>query len=279
MPDMRILFPGGKNKALTLSYDDATEQDIRLVSIMDRHGLKGTFNISSELYEPEGTVFPEGQIYRRMTKSQVTDLLLNSNHEVAVHAAQHADLIDQSPAERTWEVIKDRNNLEKQFGCIVRGMAYPYGRYNDDVISMLKSCGIAYSRTVNNNHAFDLPVNWLEWHPTCHHNDPDLMKLARRFAEVEPWFRSEVFYLWGHSYEFDTDNNWNVIEEFASYIGGRENIWYATNIEIYDYVEAWRSKIASADGKRIYNPTVTKLWIRCNNKVHVLEPGQETCIG
>ena len=24
-----------------------------------------------------------------------------------------------------------------------------------------------------------------------------------------------LLYIWGHSYEFDNDNNWNVIEEFA----------------------------------------------------------------
>ena len=38
-------FPGGKKKALTLSYDDGVEQDIRLIDIMKKNGLKGTFNL------------------------------------------------------------------------------------------------------------------------------------------------------------------------------------------------------------------------------------------
>lgn len=32
-------FPQGRAKALTLSYDDGVEQDIRLIEILNRHGL------------------------------------------------------------------------------------------------------------------------------------------------------------------------------------------------------------------------------------------------
>ena len=104
------------------------------------------------------------------------------------------------------------------------------------------------------------------------------MELAKRFVEQKPIFQPWLFYLWGHSYEFDANQNWNVMEEFAAYMGGREDIWYATNIEIYDYVTAWRSMITSADGMRIYNPTCKKLWLRWNEKVFTVEPSQEICI-
>lgn len=42
-----IMFPDGKKKALTLSYDDGVEQDRRLVEILNRYGIKATFNINS----------------------------------------------------------------------------------------------------------------------------------------------------------------------------------------------------------------------------------------
>lgn len=58
-----------------------------------------------------------------------------------------------------------------------------------------------------------------------------------------------MFYLRGHGYEFDNDNNWEVIERFAQYAGGRDGIWYATNIEIYDYVKAYKSLQTSYDKK------------------------------
>lgn len=87
-------FPGGKKKALTLSYDDGVEQDIRLIDIMKKNGLKGTFNLNSGCYAPEGTVYPVGTIHRRMTKNQVTKLYSESGMEVAVHGLMHPHLGD-----------------------------------------------------------------------------------------------------------------------------------------------------------------------------------------
>mgnify|MGYP000794294821 CR=1 FL=1 len=55
MAGVAMRFPGGKKKALTLSYDDGVEQDIRLIDIMKANGLKGTFNLNSGLYAKEGT--------------------------------------------------------------------------------------------------------------------------------------------------------------------------------------------------------------------------------
>ena len=45
----------GKMKALTFSYDDGVEQDIRLIEILDRYHLRGTFNLNPGLQSPEHT--------------------------------------------------------------------------------------------------------------------------------------------------------------------------------------------------------------------------------
>ena len=172
------------------------------------------------------------------------------------------------------EVLKDRENLEEQFGCIVRGMAYPFGTYSDEVVEILKECGIAYARTVHSTRNFDLPRDWLRLPATCHHNDPDLMTLAKRFTEPFHWTMAQLFYLWGHSYEFEERNNWQVIEEFAEFSGGRDEIWYATNLEVYDYVQAWNRLIFSADGRQIYNPTAFEIFYDDRGKTGSVEPGK-----
>lgn len=273
MSNIFMRFPGGKSRALTLSYDDGVEQDIRLMDIMKQHGLKGTFNLNSGLYAPEGTVYPEGHIHRRMTKAQAIRLYKDSGMEVAVHALTHPFLEQLSVNECTWEVIADRMNLEQEYDVIVRGMAYPYGTYSDQVVEILDNCGIAYSRTVEATHRFDIPKDWLRLPSTCHHNDPKLMELAHALVETE-WNRTPaLFYLWGHSYEFEADNNWHVIEEFAEYIGGREEIWYATNIEVYDYVKAYEKLIFSTDGKKVYNPTNVELFFRKDEVMICAKPG------
>ena len=274
MGSMFMRFPGGKTKALTLSYDDGVDQDIRLMEIMKKHGLKGTFNISSGLYAAEGTVYPEGNVHRRMTKKMAEELYKDSGMEIASHALTHP-FLEQLPINVcTREVLQDRENLEEQFGGLVRGMAYPYGTYNDEVVDILKKCGIVYSRTTISSHKFDIPKDWLRLEATCHHRDPKLMELAHQLAEGEFNRAPALFYLWGHSYEFEQQDNWNVIEEFAEYMGGRDDIWYATNIEIYDYVEAYGQLRFSVNGKRVYNPTNTVIYFNKNSVDYCVKPGE-----
>ncbi len=275
MANLFLRFPGGKIKTLTLSYDDGVEQDERLVDIMVKHGLKGTFNINSGLYAEEGHVYPSGQIHRRMPKSRIDALYVPNGMEVAVHGYTHP-FLEQLPLNRaTYEIIKDREELEKQFGMFIRGMAYPYGTFNDEVVEMIKNSGICYSRTVISSHGFDLPKDWLRLEATCHHNDPMLMELADKFVNTChpcgcPW----MFYLWGHAYEFEKYDNWNVIEEFAEKVSNKDDIWYATNIEIYDYVHAFGELIFDTQMTRCYNPTMTDIWFEYDEKSYFVKAGE-----
>lgn len=275
---MLMRYPGGLAKALTFSYDDGVEQDQELIRILNEYGMKGTFNLNSGLYAPEGQQWPEGQVHRRMTRQQCIDLYKDSGHEVAVHCLKHQSLPGLSEAAMTQEVMADRINLENEYGGMIRGMAYPFGTFDDAAVEVLRSCGILYARTVIATHNFDIPEDWLRLSATCHHSDPQLMALADKFLQMQPDAESQLFYLWGHSYEFEADNNWHVIREFCSKMAGQKDIWYATNGEIFEYLEAWRKLISSADGKRVYNPTVTTLWLRDGEGVKSIAPGETISI-
>ncbi|OPZ83846.1 MAG: Polysaccharide deacetylase [Firmicutes bacterium ADurb.Bin419] len=273
MSKIFLRFPGGRTKSLTLSYDDGVEQDIRLVQILNTYGLKGTFNLNSGLYAKEGTVYRKGDVHRRMTEKQVTQTFMNSVHEVAVHSLTHPFLEQLPDSMIVGEIIKDRENLEKQFGTIVRGMAYPYGTMNDNVISVIRNCGIVYGRTIISTNDFRIPDHWMKLTATCHHKSPELQNLTKKFVEDKVTRAPYLFFLWGHSYEFDADNNWYVIEEFAKYAGNREEVWYATNIEIYDYIEAYKHLIFSVDGKRVKNPSPIKVWFEHAGDIIEIEAG------
>lgn len=274
MANIFVRFPGGKVKAVTLSYDDGVEQDIRLIKIMKENGLKGTFNLSSGLYAKEGTNYEAGTIHRRMTRQQAIDVYQNSGMEIAVHGLTHPFLEHLSPSTCTYEVLQDRINLETEYGTIIRGMAYPYGSYSDSVVDCLKHCGIAYSRTTKSTESFGIPTDWLRMPATCHHNNLHLMELAKKFVEDSRDRTPMLFYLWGHSYEFERDDNWEVIEEFAEYIGKREDIWYATNIEIYDYMKAFGQLIFSADGRQAWNPTAIDLYLKYNGRNYCIKSNE-----
>jgi hypothetical protein len=242
---------------------------------MTRHGLKGTFNINGGLFGQE----PAKAHRERLTVEQTLALYLPSGNELALHGFTHPHMEEEPQDHLIYEVVQDRISLESKTGTIVRGMAYPFGTTSEAVVSALRAAGVAYSRNVTSTHRFDLPSDWLRMPATCHHKNPRLMELAKRFVEETPRYGvyNWMFYLWGHSYEFDQDepdNNWGIIEKFAAYAGGREDIWYATNIEIYDYVAAFKQLIVSADGLRVYNPTATELWLKTDNGVFSVKPGE-----
>ena len=69
-------FPGGKAKALTMSYDDGKLEDIRLVEIFNKYGIKGTFNINYGQMDIDQTGLP----HPRLHKDQVKDLY--QGHEI-----------------------------------------------------------------------------------------------------------------------------------------------------------------------------------------------------
>ena len=267
-------FPNFRRKAVTLSYDDGKIYDRKLIEIMDKHGLKGTFNLN-------GGLFPKETGGIRLTKEEAYELYANSPHEVAVHGYHHLSLgeVDQTVATR--DVLKDRETLEETFGRVIKGMAYANGSFSGDkVLAAVKGCGICYARTTGCTERFNVPEDWLHMLGTCHHNNPRLMELAKAFVEAKDsanvWANTPMlFYLWGHSYEFNDNDNWHVIEEFAEYMGGREEIWYATNGEIYDYVQAYNSLQFSANGEMIRNPSAIDVYLYYREK-NVLVPAGKT---
>ena len=256
------VFPGGKQKALTLSYDDGVCADRRLVDIFNRHHLKATFHLNSAFLGDE----------KRVRKDEVAQLY--QGHEVATHSAQHPTLTLVPRDHVVSQIVLDRLELEKLTGYPVRGHSYPNGRFNDEVVDTLRTLGIAYARTTLSHGLFTLPDNPLMWHPTCHHRD-NLLERARQFKALDPKSFPQLFYVWGHSYEFDNADNWDLIEAFSDYISHDESIWYATNIEIIDYLTAFYRLVVSYDGSIVHNPSAISVWLWVDGQgVVEIQPGQ-----
>ena len=167
---------GGKMKALTFSYDDGVTQDIRLIELFNKYGMKGTFNLNSGLM----TVEPSEKS-TKVALSQIPEVY--RGHEVAVHTANHPFLEKMTTSEIAVEIFDDKRTLEKYAGYVVRGMAYPFGTYNDDVIRIASDLGIKYSRGVHSHYGFALPTKWLEMPATCHQADERAFDLANTFVE------------------------------------------------------------------------------------------------
>ena len=269
---IRFLFPKGRTHALTLSYDDGVSSDIRLIEIMKKYGVKGTFNLNAGCMSGEGSMRGKEYVYR-LKPEQIRPTY--EGMEIAIHGYTHP-FFEQLPVDlAAGEVIRDRMALEELAGYPVRGMAYPFGTHNAQVVKQLEQLGVVYSRTTISTLKFDLPENFLTWHATCHHKNPQLEQLCDAFLEPSTRYsKCKLFYLWGHSYEFGLDDNWEVIERFCEKMGGRQEIWYATNMEIYQYVTAFRQLTSSVDGKMLYNPTCTDVWVKRGDKAVCVPAGQ-----
>ena len=266
-----VRWPGFRRKALTLSYDDGVRQDARMIEILDRYGLRATFNLNGGDFALDP---PPLRDHPRLTRAEALALDGGSPHEVAAHSFGHP-FLEQLPAgTAAWEAVRCREALEAVFGALVRGFAYPMGTWNDDVADTLRLCGLAYARTTPVTHSFDLPKDFYRLQGTCRGTDPALFDLGEDFLALDPPWGPKLFYIWGHSYEFDEPGGWDRLERFCRRMGGHTDIWYATNLEICDYLTACGQLRASMDGRVIQNSTAATLYLDTRSGPTTLAPGQ-----
>lgn len=279
-------FPGGKAKAVTLSYDDGIKADIKLADILSQYGLKCTFNINTSSFgldNKSGKLQPE----------EIKKYILERGHEVAVHGECHIAPGNADTARVIADILNCRATLECEFDTIIRGMAYPdsgirrleNGNSYENIRSYIKNLGIDYSRTLGgDNNSFLMPTDWYAWMPTAHHNNANLMKWTDEFVSLnvdEQYLTRQyprLFYLWGHSYEFDNNDNWSVIENFCKAASGKDDIWYATNTEIYEYTKAYNSLVMNVENTKIYNPSCTEIFFVIDTKKYSIKPGETLTI-
>ena len=275
-----LRFPGGRGKAITFSYDDGCPQDIRFAQTLTKYGLKCTFNLNND--EMRGD--------KALTREQIEENMLSAGHEIAVHGQFHRAEGCVRPIEGIRDVLACRTQLESKYGRIIRGMAYPdcgitrfhNGTDYQKIKNYLTELDIVYSRTLGgDNDRFELPTDWHAWMPSVHHNNPKTLEYADKFLAINlaPTVyhaarQPRLFYIWGHSYEFDRQSNWDLLDTLCEKISGRDDVWYATNIEIYDYVTAYNSLVYSADGSMIYNPTLHTVWFDRDGVGYCIKSGE-----
>lgn len=259
------VYPGGKKRIVTFSYDDGNPKDIELVDIFNKYGLKATFHLNSNRFKD-------------CTEEQLQELKNRyTGHEVACHTVLHGWPSRMPMQSVVNETMEDRKFLENLFGYPIIGMSYPSGSYNDDAISAMKACGIVYSRTTKNTNSFLLPENFMEWHPSCHHKGA--LALCEKFLnDIDSQWTTPLFYIWGHSHELREDADWEHIEKICSLLSGNDKIWYATNIEIYNYMEAQKRLQISADETVFYNPSDITVWVERNKQDIIEIPAGKTIV-
>ena len=232
----------GFRKALTFRYDDGVTQDGRLVSLLNHYGMKATFNLNSGLLGREGVLVRNGVETRhdKIAPGRVREIY--RGHEIAVHTLTHPLLPTLPDEEVIRQTEQDRLALSRLAGYEVRGMAYPGGGENHDArVARLvrEKTGVSYARTVISSYSFDPEPDLFTLRPTVYHLEFERVgDLIGRFLSAEPE-TPRIFYIWGHSYEFDAWDFWDLFEGWLKLLSGRDDIFYGTNAEVL-LSEEWK---------------------------------------
>ena len=260
--DVRLTYPEWKYKALTFSYDDAGLADRRLVAIFNKYGMRGTFNVSSNRLG-YGNFLPEAELRK-----------LYENHEIASHGKNHKNMPTLPLKDQHKEIADDLSALSRIAGYPVRGFAYPYAKTSAAVIDNLQKNEVYYARICNATGDFRLPEDYMQWRPTAKHTQ-NIDEIAEKYKDYKPWGGViSLCYIWGHSYEFDRDNNWDVIENFCKKLSNHPDIWYVTNLEFYRYLTAYRNLVSSMDNSKLYNNSAETLYFTVHGVKVKLAPGE-----
>ncbi len=228
-------------KLLTFSFDDGITQDMRFIEILNKYGLKCTFNLNSQLLGESGEIIVKGVKVSHNKVNPEDIKIIYKGHEVASHTLTHPFLPDiEDESEIIRQVEEDRKALSKLVGYEVRGFAYPGGgiNYSERVARIIeKNTNIEFARTTVATNNFELQNDLFMFNPTTSlTKDKDkVIELCKNFVELKT-DEPKLFYIWGHSYELDA-GDWEHFEEVCKLISGHEDIYYCTNSQAFDYLK------------------------------------------
>lgn len=239
-------FASGCRKAVVFGYDDGTVSDRRLVEVLNRHGLRGTFFLNSGRLGHSG----------HLAADEVPALF--EGHEVGSHTVSHACLTHLTREGMVREIVEDRRALEACVSRPVRGLAYPGGDVDERVAHLLPSLGIAYARTCKRAPGFGPPSNMLQWPISCH--SADAAEHVDAFLSIPQTWGRQVLYIMGHSADIERIGGWVAFDRICARLGHNPSVWSATNGELAEYLLALDAVESSVDGSIIRNPTAQPLW-------------------
>lgn len=266
---IKRLYPGGKPKAFNITYDDGVVQDIRFVQLLNRYGLKGTFNLNSQLMaEDFQWVHPSGAVIKRLYPQQAAQLY--TGHEIASHTLTHPYMDGLTEEEITRQMMQDKENIEKFTGRKISGFAVPFSYYSPLIAYCRMKCGFEYSRCSDERYSYVPPENYYWWAAGAYHINPRWREFADGFFTTG--VELALLQIVGHAYDLDTENMWGEMEALLKRVAADDSIAPMTNRELVRYLKAIRSVDISK--KTIHNRTDTDLWFEIDGKVICIKSGE-----
>jgi len=229
---------------VTTSWDDGHSGDLRLAELLARRGVVGTFYWTVDHAE-----------FTYPGPAEMRDLL-GMGMEIGSHTMTHPDLTKLDDTKLKWELEASKLFLEDYVQRPMRTFCYPFGYFNRRVRDAVAAAGYGLARTTE---AFRtspgpdpqlLPVT-MQVYP--HGMKSHLAHAVRRrnFAGLSNWLirhrgttdldsivgraldhvraNGGVLHIWGHSWELERYDLWDVLDRLLESIANHDDIEYVTN--------------------------------------------------
>lgn len=273
MANIYMRYIDGKAKAFTISYDDGSIWDKKMLDLMKEYKIKGTFNLNSGRMTPEFET--DSDIFIPIKADEANDFYPKEYCSIASHSKDHPTLTNLPIKSVFDQLFDDRIALENTFKTIIKGHAIPNGPYNETILNTGKLCGFKYMRSIDNTFSLEFPKTFFPWAPTCAASNVEKCGLiSENFVNETPTKEPFLFYVWGHAHFLEKRNQWNYVINLFKKVSFKDDVWYATNDEIVDYTEKFNRLVWSADKKTVYNPSNEKMWFSANGATHCVNPGE-----
>ena len=190
-------------KIFVFSFDDGTVHDIKMISILNKYGLKGTFNLNSGL--ANYVWYNNGVAIYRLDLNEYK--YIYDGHEIASHSLAHTHMTERSDEDVVYEVKQDIENLENIFQRKITSFAFPFSDFSQREIDLIK----------NNNELTNIRVT----------------ELFKAFKKLD----GGLFIFAGHSYDFYMNNSFDQLEQFVKELSKCKDIEVMTMQEMVEYIK------------------------------------------
>ena len=262
-------YPQDKAKAFNVTYDDGVLQDVRFVQLLNQYGIKGTFNLNSQLlYDEFEWTHETGCTVKRLSVEAASHLY--DGHEVASHTLTHPYLHNMPEWDVMYQLHCDKENLAHIFGREIAGFAVPFDFYSDRIASCVQRCGFRYGRISEESRSFAPQHDWYNWKATVFHLDSSLMALTDAFLSTTE--ELAVYQIVGHTYDLDVENLWGTMEDIFRKIAAADDVLPMTTLEIVTYLQAMEQ--AEMTEQAITNHSDIALWFAVDGIPVQVQPGE-----
>ena len=302
MRKIEIFYPTFTKKALTFTIDDGNmKYDKMLLSILAPAGIKGTFNLCSNLHagnEEATRSFYHGYDVANHCKHHplvnydgVEYVISDEEFDPAtadktrIYPHQGSDGFFWVMRPNGWRqmvfekdfisyIKEGKEELEEILGREVRDFVWPYGRQDNAALHEYIKATHRSSRITGctrDSDGFNIPSDKYAW--SYNANDSDLLEVMELYERYPDDGKLKFFAFGVHSIDFERAGRWDVLREFAEKYGNRPDVyWYTTVGAVFDYCEALER--LENDGTKLVNNSDTSIYFELDGERVGLLPGE-----